>query len=125
MITIPITIENGRVSVNTATSNIWMTQHEIAELFGVFVPAIGANIRSIFKNEILDERRVRRVVRHRNGTETTLYNLEMITALAFRLKSRNAELFREWIVRQAVQSASKLRPPISVFVPMRENMLPN
>jgi len=104
MITIPITIENGRVSINTATSNIWMTQHEIAELFGVFVPAVGANIRSIFKNEILDERRVRRIVRHRNGNETTLYNLEMITALAFRLKSHNAELFREWIVRQAVSS---------------------
>jgi hypothetical protein len=98
----PITIDNGRVAVNSVSGDIWMTQHEIADLFGVFVSAVGTNIRSIFKNEVLDERRARRVVRHRNGNETTLYNLEMITALAFRLTSRNAELFRHWIVAQAV-----------------------
>jgi hypothetical protein len=103
---VPITIDNGRVSVNSATGDIWMTGHEIAELFGVFVSAVGANIRSIFKNEVLDERRARRVVRHSGGNETTLYNLEMITALAFRLTSRNAEVFRHWIVRQAVSAPS-------------------
>jgi hypothetical protein len=85
-----------------------MTQHEIAGLFGVFVSAVGANIRSIFKSEILDERRMRRTIKHRNGNETTLYNLEMITALAFRLTSRNADIFRRWIVEQAVSSSPAL-----------------
>jgi hypothetical protein len=81
-----------------------MTQHEIADLFGVFVPAISSNIRSIFKSEVLDASRVRRIVRHLNGNTTTLYNLEMITALAFRLKSPKAEVFRRWIVEQAVST---------------------
>jgi hypothetical protein len=85
-----------------------MTPSEIADLFGVFVSAVGANIRSILKNEVLDERRVRRVIKHRNGNETTLYNLEMITALAFRLTSRNADLFRRWVIQQAVSSSPAL-----------------
>jgi hypothetical protein len=35
----------------------------------------------------------------------TLYNLEMITALAFRLKSQQAEQFRRWITGQALNPA--------------------
>jgi hypothetical protein len=109
MIKIPeITIDNGRVTCNSVTGNVWMTQSEIADLFGVFVSAVGGNVRSIFKNEILDERRVRRVIKHRNGNETTLYNLEMITALAFRLTSHNADLFRRWIIEQAVSVSPAL-----------------
>jgi hypothetical protein len=103
---IPITIDNGRVSVNSASGDIWVTRHEIAELFGVFTGAVTANIKSIFKSGLLDGRRARRVVRHAGGNETTLYNLEMIVALAFRLNSHNAGAFRHWIVGQAVSSSS-------------------
>ncbi len=102
-----ISIAGGRVVVTPAAgmdgrSAVWMSKHQIADLFGVFVAAVGANIRSTLKSEVLDERRVVRQRTHKDGSSTTLYNLEMITALAFRLKSRQAELFRQWIVRQAV-----------------------
>jgi hypothetical protein len=83
-----------------------MTGHQLADLFGVFVSAVGANIRSILKSEVLDERRVVRQRTHRDGSATTLYSMEMITALAFRLKSPKAEAFRQFIVRQAMSSSS-------------------
>ena len=82
-----------------------MSQHQLADLFGVFVSAIGANVRTILKSEVLDERRVVRQRTYKDGSFTTLYNLEMIAALAFRLKSRQAEAFRKWIVRQAPSPA--------------------
>ena len=75
------------------------------DLFGVFVPAVGSNIRSILKSGILREERVYRRERNRDGGIVELYSLEMIAALAFRLKSGNAEAFRRWLVRRATTTA--------------------
>ena len=84
----PISIENGRVEIHAPENRVWLTRHQIADLFGVFVPAVGSNIRSILKSGIVE-----------------LYSLEMIAALAFRLKSGNAEAFRRWLVRRATTIA--------------------
>lgn len=102
METSPITIDEGRITIRPTDGTVWMTQHQIANLFGVFISAVGANIRSIFKNEVLREEKVSRIRTHRDGSFATLYNLEMITALAFRLKSWQADKFRRWIVEQAL-----------------------
>ena len=102
----PISIENGRVEIHTPENRVWLTRHQIADLFGVFVPAVGSNIRSILKSGILREERVYRRERNRDGGIVELYSLEMIAALAFRLKSGNAEAFRRWLVRRATTTAS-------------------
>lgn len=52
----PISIENGRVEIHAPENRVWLTRHQIADLFGVFVPAVGSNIRSILKSGILCER---------------------------------------------------------------------
>jgi hypothetical protein len=101
MTTTPIIIEEGRVTIQSA-SGTWMTQHQIADLFGVFVSAVGSNIRSILNSEVLRENEVCRHKTTKDGSIMTLYSLEIITALAFRLKSQKAEQFRRWIVAQAV-----------------------
>ncbi len=49
----PISIENGRVEIHAPENRVWLTRHQIADLFGVFVPAVGSNIRSILKSGIL------------------------------------------------------------------------
>ena len=101
----PISIENGRVEIHAPENRVWLTRHQIADLFGVFVPAVGSNIRSILKSGILCEDRVYRRERNRDGGIVELYSLEMIAALAFRLKSGNAEAFRRWLVRRATTTA--------------------
>ena len=101
----PISIENGRVEIHAPENRVWLTRHQIADLFGVFVPAVGSNIRSILKSGILREERVYRRERNRDGGIVELYSLEMIAALAFRLKSGNAEAFRRWLVRRATTTA--------------------
>lgn len=100
MKTQPITIENGRVTIRPNVNGVWLTPSQIADLFGVFTSAVRANIRAILKSGILDENRVFRRTRCRNGNLVERYNLEMITALAFRLKSENAEIFRKWIIER-------------------------
>ncbi len=106
----PISIENGRVEIHAPENRVWLTRHQIADLFGVFVPAVGSNIRSILKSGILREERVYRRERNRDGGIVELYSLEMIAALAFRLKSGNAEAFRRWLVRRATTTAVVWQP---------------
>ena len=49
---------------------------------------------------MLDERKVCQTYNYKNDNSVEQYNLEMITALAFRVKSRNMEVFREWLMRK-------------------------
>lgn len=97
----PITIENNRVILRPTSCGVWLTQHQIADLFGVFVSAVGANIRSIRNSGVLCEDAACRMKRYKDGSSVEVYSLEMIAALAFRLKSENAEIFRRWIIERA------------------------
>jgi predicted amidophosphoribosyltransferase len=46
----------------------------------------------------------------------------MIIALAFRIDTRNADIFRRWLMERATHPTS---PSVSVVVPVRECRLPN
>lgn len=113
MTTSPIMIENGQVTIRPTANGVWLTQSQIADLFGVFTAAVSANIQAILKSGVLHEDRVVRRTRCRNGNIVERYGLEMIVALAFRLKSKNAEVFRRWIVERATTPAIVWKVPIS------------
>ena len=113
MITQPITIENGRVTIRPTADGVWLTQSHIADLFGVFTAAVNANIRAILKSGVLCEDRIVRRTRCRDGNIVERYSLEMVAALAFRLKSENAEAFRRWIVERATTPAIVWKVPTS------------
>lgn len=113
MTTQPITIENGLVTIRPTTNGAWLTQAQIADLFGVFTAAVSANIRAILKSGVLHEDRIICRTRCRNGNIVERYSLEMIVALAFRLKSENAEVFRRWIVERAMTPAIVWKMPTS------------
>lgn len=119
MDTTVITIEEAGVTIRPAASGIWLTQHQIADLFGVVISAVNNNIRAILKSEVLREDEVCCHQESENGGLMTLYNMEMITALAFRLKSRPAEWFRQWIVRKMTNN----HPLVIWKIPGIETML--
>ena len=119
-----ITIEYGIVSV-PASGEIWMSKHQIADLFGCFVAKVVSNIAAILKSGVLDESRVCRLHCYKDGGGVELYNLEMIAALAFRIDSHNADIFRRWLIERAVQTIPKPQLPITVLFPVKEKTLPN
>lgn len=89
------------VEVQLVDNNVWLTKNEIARLFHVFVAKVEASMRSIFKNEILFEADVTRQVgyeRHGKRCSYTLYNLEAILFLSYRISSHEARAFRRWIM---------------------------
>ncbi len=103
-----ITIENGIVSV-PVSNEIWMTQYQLADLFQCFISKVNANIRAILKTGVFDESKVCRTYHYKNGNSVEQYNLEMIIALAFRIKTRNTEVFRQYIIGKFVRDENTTR----------------
>ena len=97
-----IKISGKQVVITPVNDTLWMTQHQLADLFQCFVAKVNANIRSILKSGVLDETKVCRTYNYKNRNSVEQYNLEMIIALSFRIRSYNADTFREWIVRKAI-----------------------
>jgi hypothetical protein len=94
-----ITIENGLVSV-PQSGDIRMTAFEIAALFEVYVQTINSYIKVVLKSEVIRADISYPVTVTGNILAPDLYGLDMITALAFRIHSPKAELFREWVIRK-------------------------
>lgn len=97
-----IRIENGIVSV-PVSSEIWMTQHQLADLFQCFVGKINANVRAILKTGVFYESDVCRIYNYQNDSSVEQYSLEIIIALAFRIKPENAEMFRSWLTKKILK----------------------
>lgn len=89
--------EQPIVSVKIENGNVWMTKHELARLFGVFVQTIDANVRSIFKSRLLYDGDVT-ITEKQNKSIVTYYNLEAIIFLSFRINTYYTKLFREWVL---------------------------
>jgi hypothetical protein len=105
--------ENG-VVINPINGEVWFSAWEIANLFGVYPAKVSCNIRSILKSGVLREEEVCCCYHYPNGNSVDLYNLEMITALSFRIHSPKADRFRTWLMKQAV--AKKAEPLTTIIV---------
>jgi hypothetical protein len=120
-----ISIDVGRVVVTPAADGtIWMSKHQIAQLFGCFVAKVVSNIAAILKSGVLYESRVCRFHRYKDGSGVELYSLEMVVALSFRIDTPNTAIFRRWLMERVAQSRVRLQVP-AVLVPVREQTLAN
>lgn len=104
------TISISKSGVSIMGTNIWMTDYEITDLLGVTLNAVRNHVKSIFKSGVLPENGTYRYIRLESGNRADAYNMEMITALAFRLNSLPAQIFREWVVRKAVTPSRSAAP---------------
>ncbi len=106
-------IENGRVEIHAPEKSCMA--HAPPDCFDLARSLRscrgGATSAPYLKSGILREERVYRGRATADGGIVELYSLEMIAALAFRLKSGNAEAFRRWFVRRATTTAVVWQPP--------------
>lgn len=97
-------MKRGIITINEAgvitmpTVPVWMTQQEIADLFGVFSCHVRKAIRSIYKNKEVSELDTMKYVRQADGIGYDVYCLEMIVAIAFRVCSKESMAFRLFVV---------------------------
>lgn len=88
------------LEVRMANESVWLTQQQIAILFGVKQPAISKHLNNIFKSGELDEASVYSILEY-TATDgkiykTKFYNLDAILSVGYRVNSINATMFRKW-----------------------------
>ena len=88
------------LEVRMANESVWLTQPQIAMLFGVQRPAITKHLRNIFKSGELEESSVSSILEHTatdgKTYQTQFYNLDAILSVGYRVNSINATMFRKW-----------------------------
>ena len=103
--------ENGTVTMPTAP--VWMTMQEMADLFMVFYYDIRKAMRAIYKGHELLEEKTKRYIRQDNRIRYEVYSLEMVIALAFRLRSKECMAFRKFIMERLY--APNREKPLHLF----------
>ena len=101
-----VIFKNGELELEVTVSedreNVWLSQRQMAELFNVSTDNIGLHIKNILSDQELDsstteessvvqtegKRKVKRTLK--------IYNLDMILAVGYRVKSPNGIIFRKW-----------------------------
>ena len=88
------------VSLYTKDDNVWMKQNQIAELFDTSIPNISMHISNILKeNELVKISVIKDYLTTASDDKNysvTFYNLDMILAIGFRVRSKRGTQFRIW-----------------------------
>lgn len=94
-------------NVNIPDGNIWMSFAELMVLFDVAAPTLKVAIRAIHKSGVIAE--------HTQHCEVmpytywaTLYNMDMIVAIAFRINSYGAEKIRSEVSKRICRRKEKV-----------------
>ncbi len=88
------------LDVRVDKETVWLTQPQIAELFGTKRPAITKHLSNIFKSGELDEDSVCSILEltaaDGKNYRTKFYNLDAILSVGYRVNTINATQFRQW-----------------------------
>ena len=89
-----------KVEVILEEENIWLTQEQISKLYGKTKSTISEHIKNIFDEKELNKnsvvRKFRTTAKDGKLYNVSYYNLEMIIAIGFRVKSGQGTKFRIW-----------------------------
>ena len=93
--------------VNIPDGNVWMSFSELVVLFDVAAPTLKAAIRAIHKSGVIAEHTQHcEVIPYTHWA--TLYNMDMIVALAFRINSYGAEKIRSEVSKRICRRKEKV-----------------
>ena len=91
---------NVPIRIERATNSMWMTQKEIADLFETTIQNVGQHISNIFEEKELENMSVvkKNFITASDGKtyETSIYNIDMILSIGYRIKTSKARAFRLW-----------------------------
>ena len=85
-------------NVNIPSDNVWMSEMELVELFGVIAPTLRAAIKAIYKSGTLCSVSTQRCDLATPKSWATFYNLEVVIVLAFRLNTYEANKIRQKVL---------------------------
>ena len=127
--------ETIRLEVRMEDETVWLTQAQMAELFQRDQSVIARHISNVFKEEELTKESNMQFLHNTLSKykPTTLYNLDVIISVGYRVKSKRGTMFRQWAnkvlkeyllkgyvvnkrIEQLEQRVSKTEEKINFFV---------
>ena len=96
---------DGNIELNVKLENdtVWLTQSQMAKLFGVDRTSVVRHIKNIYATQELDEvstcaknAQVRMEGKRMIARDIPYYNLDMVISVGYRVNSKNATSFRRW-----------------------------
>ena len=115
-----------KIILDNESQTIWLNQKQIAELFDLSIKTINEHIINIYKEEeLLQDPTIRsfRIVQREGERdierELTHYNLDLILAVGYRVRSHRGTQFRKWatntlkeyLVKGFVMNDERLKDP--------------
>lgn len=93
-----------QLDVRLENDTIWLTQKQIAELFGTKRPAVTKHLKNIFATGELEQQSTCSILEHMGNEgkqryQTAFYNLDVVLSVGYRVNSKNATQFRIWANR--------------------------
>ena len=93
------------IEVLYAQENIWLTQKKMAELFDCSIDNISLHLKNIYKEGELNKKAtiedysvVQKEGSRNVKRKTTMYSLEAIIAVGYRVNSQRGTQFRQWAI---------------------------
>ena len=96
------TAKDGHIELDVSLANetVWLSQQQMADLFGTKRQAITKHLNNIFNSEELDENSVcsilERTAADGKRYKTKFYNLDAVISIGYRVNSAQATQFRIW-----------------------------
>ena len=89
-----------RLEVSVRGDTVWLSQAQMAELFGKDRSVITKHIRNVFKDGELDEQgNVQKMHIANSDKPVMVYSLDVIISVGYRVKSVRGVQFRRWATR--------------------------
>ena len=90
-----------KLEVRVGEETVWLTQQQIADLFGTKRPAITKHLKNIYQSGELEETSTCSILElmgndGKQSYATKYYNLDAILSVGYRVNSINATMFRRW-----------------------------
>ena len=94
------------------SGEIWMSESEMVDLFGVFIPKLRNAIQALYKEELVKPYEAERAIKKRDNLYVTVYNMEVVLLLAFRLNSYQTRAVR----RELMERIGRNHKPFEVIL---------
>ncbi len=124
--------KSGKLTLTVKLDNetVWLTQQQMADLFGVDRTSIVKHLQSIYDDGELSKdstcevfSQVRKEGTREVSRDVPHYNLDAIISVGYRVNSKQAVIFRQWatkVLREHVVKGVTLNPDRLAFIGARE-----
>ena len=91
-----------QLEVKTDGETVWLTQEQMCRLFGRTQPVIARHISNVFKEGELPKEGFMQILHKTSpdgGRPVSIYNLDVVISVGYRVKSFQGTRFRQWATR--------------------------